>query len=407
VAFYQYEGSAERRDIEKHDGDIAIFTLSRQVLDGRVLSDQVAAVPAPILSVVIPTREERDNVAPLYNRLCTTLADIDWEVIFVDDDSNDGTPETVRTIAERDRRVRLIRRIGRRGLSSACVEGIQASIAPFIAIIDADLQHDESLLPRMLDVLRNEPIDIAVGSRYAAGGGVGDWDKQREKHSRIATWLGGWLLRVPLSDPMSGFFMLRRDAFDASVRRLSTMGFKILIDIVASSPRPMRIKELPYQFRSRHAGESKLDARIVGEYFVLLADKLVGHLVPIRFVLFACVGAVGILAHVIVQGILFGPLNFSFAASQAGATLLAMVANFTLNNWLTYRDMRLTGWGWVKGLISFCLICSVGAAANVGIASVLFGVGQSAWWAAGIAGAAMSLVWNYAVTSIVTWRKPS
>ena len=363
--------------------------------------------PGPELTVIVPTRNERDNILPLYENLSAILKEIDWEVMFVDDDSSDGTLEVIRRLTLLDRRVRQLHRIGRRGLASACIDGIQASTSPFVAVMDADLQHDESLLPRMLETLQSEPVDIVIGSRYIENGGIGDWDKQRARLSGIATQLGRHLLRVPLSDPMSGFFMLRRDAFDQAIRGISGFGFKILIDLIASSPHPPRIKELPFQFRARHAGESKFDLLIASEYLVLLVDKLVGHILPIRFVMFSIVGAIGILAHVAMLWLFLVGLDLSFPVSQTAATVGAMVGNFTLNNLLTYRDVRLAGLDWVKGLISFCLICSVGAAANVGIASFLFDEERSLWWVAGIAGAAMSLVWNYTLTSLVTWRRLS
>jgi dolichol-phosphate mannosyltransferase len=373
--------------------------------DSPALLDRLyRAAPGPTLSVVAPTRNERDNIVPLYNALCETLADIDWEVIFVDDDSSDGTPDTVRWLARHDRRVRLVHRVGRRGLSSACVEGIQASTAPFVAVIDADLQHDETLLPRMLAMLMAEPLDLVVGSRYVAHGGIGTWSRHRARLSELATRLGRRVLRTPIADPMSGFFMLRREAFAPCVRNLSSLGFKILIDLLASSPRPLRVKELPYEFRSRHSGESKLDALVAWEYLMLLADKLFGRFVPVRFLSFSIVGGVGILAHLGVLWMSLDLLQLPFAASQAVATGAAMTGNFTLNNVLTYRDRRRKGWGFVRGLASFCLICSVGALANVGIATVLFDRERALWWVAGLAGAAMSAVWNYAVSSLVTWR---
>jgi dolichol-phosphate mannosyltransferase len=369
-------------------------------------SAAAGAMPMPgfELTVVIPTRNERDNVMPLYERLCVALQDVNWEVIFVDDDSNDGTRDAVKQLSRADRRVRLLHRIGRRGLSSACIEGIQASTAPFVAVMDGDLQHDESLLPKMFATLKSESIDVVVGSRYAEQGGVGEWSKRRALVSDVATRIGRTLLRVPIADPLSGFFMVRRDAFDAAVRNLSALGFKILIDLFASSPKPLQAKELPFQFRLRLAGESKLDALVAWDYLVLIADKLIGHVVPVRFVLFAAVGVIGILSHLLILWMLHHVLLLPFSTSQAGATAAAMVGNFVLNNWLTYRDQRLTGWRFVRGLVTFCLICSFGAVANIGVASFLYSEEQSLWWVAGIAGAAMSLVWNYAVSSIITWR---
>jgi dolichol-phosphate mannosyltransferase len=322
-------------------------------------------------------------------------------MIVVDDDSRDGTPDVVAWLSRHDRRVRLLSRIGRRGLASAFVEGAQASTAPYIAVMDADLQHDETLLPRMLDVLEREPVDIVVGSRYVEHGGIGDWDAGRARISAFATRLGRRLLRIPVSDPLSGFFMIRRDALDASVRGLSALGFKILVDLFASSPKPLRARELPFEFRTRHSGESKFDAMIGIEYAMLLLDKLVGRVVPIRFLMFLAVGGIGVVTHL---AVLWSALaHLPFAAAQAMATGLAMIGNFALNNALTYRDRRLTGWKYLYGLLSFCLICSVGAVANVGVATVLFS-GHTTWWLAGIAGAAMSAVWNYAITSALTWR---
>ena len=358
----------------------------------------------PELTVVVPTLNEEDNIAALVERLRHVLQGIDWEVIFVDDDSVDSTRSAASQLARADGRVRLLHRIGRRGFASACIEGVQTSTAPYVAIMDADLQHDESLLPRMLEALKSDDVDIVVGSRYVAGGDVADWDSRRAGISRLATRFGRSIFRGEVADPMSGFFMLRREAFDASVRRLSAVGFKILIDILASAKVPLRVKELPYRFRPRVAGTSKLDSLVIWEYVVLVADKTVGRYVPVRFILFAMVGLLGLGLHLIVLWCSLNLIAAPFAAAQTIATGVAMIGNYTLNNFLTYRDRRLKGWGFVRGLLSFVLICSVGAIANVGLASFLFGYGRSSWWIAGIAGAAMSSVWNYAVSAVFTWR---
>ncbi|HEY0418892.1 MAG TPA: glycosyltransferase family 2 protein [Acetobacteraceae bacterium] len=356
------------------------------------------------LCVVVPVLNERDNIAPMVDRLRTVLDGIGWEVIFVDDDSSDGTQEAVRAAGRLDGRVRLLHRIGRRGLASAFIEGAQASMAPFIAAIDGDLQHDETLLPKMLAALRAEDLDLVVGSRHMAGGGLGDWDRTRAGMSSFATMLSRPVLRVPISDPMSGFFMIRRASFDRAVRRLSAMGFKILVDILASLPETPKLRELPYEFRSRVAGESKLDAGVLRDYVLLIADKMFGHIVPVRFVLFAGVGALGIAFHLLVLRLALGA-GMEFTEAQSVATICAILANFMLNNVFTFRDRKLRGWRFVRGLAIFALICSVGAAGNVGVAAFLFGPAHSSWWAAGIAGALLSLVWNYAASSVLTWRR--
>ncbi len=356
------------------------------------------------LTVVVPTFNERDNIAEVVSRLERCLQGRAWEVIFVDDDSADGTATHVREISRHDSRVRCLQRIGRRGLSSACVEGMLASSAPYLAVIDGDCQHDESVLPRMLEFLERGEADVVVGTRYSAGGGIGSWDASRAKMSRFATLLSRTVIKHDLSDPMSGFFALRREVLESSVRDLSSIGFKILLDVIASSPEPLRVKEVPYEFRNRHAGESKLDSQAVWDYFMLLADKLIGGVVPVRFVSFALIGAVGVFVHFAVLTALFRLASQSFTVSQAGAAAVAMVSNFTLNNALTYRDMRLKGWRWVMGLISFTLTCSLGALANVGVASYLFK--RNAMWAfSALVGIVVGAVWNYAMTASYTWKK--
>jgi dolichol-phosphate mannosyltransferase len=301
-------------------------------------------------------------------------------------------------------RVRVIRRFGRRGLSSACVEGMLATAAPFMAVIDADLQHDETVLPRMLATLRQDELDIVVGTRFAADGGVGTFSRPRLLLSRFGRLLSRMVSRADLSDPMSGFFVLRRAFFDETVRRLSGQGFKILLDLLASSPRPVRLAEMPYQFRPRHSGESKLDATVVLEYVVLLIDKLLGVSLPARFVIFSLVGLFGVLVHLLVLALAFKLLQVPFYGAQAIATFTAMTVNFNLNNRLTFRDRSLTGRALLRGHLSFYLVCGIGAIANFQIAEMLYQL-RLPWWLAGLVGALISSVWNYGVSSVVTWRQ--
>ena len=362
--------------------------------------------PAPAaaeLTVVVPTRNERDNIVPLIERLEQALAGRDWEVVFVDDDSPDGTADLVRQVARTNPRVRCLQRIGRRGLSSACIEGILSSAAPYAAVIDADLQHDERLLPRMLDKAKAENLDIVVGSRHAEGGGLGEWAEARKKISSFATRLARLAVGSELTDPMSGFFLVRRAAFDDTVRHLSGRGFKILLDLFASAPQPLRFAELPYRFGQRHAGESKLDSVVVLEYLNLLLDKTVGRYVPVTFLLFAIVGTFGVVVHMLTLAVAF--TFMSFTAAKALASLVAMTNNFLLNNIVTYRDVRLKGWGLWRGLLSFYAICSFGLIADVGIASHLFDQQGTSWWLSGLAGIIVGSVWNYAMARVFTWRK--
>ncbi len=356
------------------------------------------------LSVVVPTFNEARNVKEMVRRLDACLAGVSWEVIFVDDNSPDRTAEVVRGIAVHDRRVRCLQRLGRRGLSSACIEGFLSSSAPYVAVIDGDGQHDETLLPDMLHALRGGETDIVVGSRYVSGGGVGDWQGKRASMSRFATKLSRVVVRGDLADPMSGFFMFDRAALSDIFPRLSGIGFKILVDLFASAPRPLRFLELPYEFRQRHAGESKLDNQAVWDYLVLIADKRVGHILPVRFLTFTLVGGIGIPVHLAVMSLAFAAFDASFTVAQAVAALVAMTTNFFLNNMLTYRDRQLRGWGLLRGWVSFVLACSIGAVANVGISSFMYDM-KFQWVVSAIAGILIGAVWNYAVTALYTWKR--
>ena len=361
------------------------------------------AVHGSELSIIVPTFNERDNVAELTGRLDQCLEHRSWEVIFVDDDSPDGTADLVRELAADDCRVRCIQRIGRRGLSSACIEGMLATSAPYLAVIDADLQHDERLLPKMLDVLERGEADIVVGSRYAAGGDIGEWSPWRARISRLATRLSRGLVPEDLTDPMSGFFMMRRSVFIGTVRKLSVIGFKILTDLFASFPQPLRFKELPYRFRRRHAGKSKLDSAALWDYAMLLLDKRLGRFVPLRLLAFSSVGVMGAAVHIAVLALLF-QFHLAFAKGQAIATLCAMTFNFAVNNIFTYGDRRLRGLRWLRGWASFALACGVGSLANVCVASFIYRT-DPAWVPAAIAGVIVGAAWNYAVTGIFTWGR--
>jgi dolichol-phosphate mannosyltransferase len=359
------------------------------------------------LAVVIPTFNEKGNVPVLIARLDQALAGINWEAIFVDDDSPDGTADAAREIARIDRRVRVIQRIGRRGLATACIEGMCATAAPAVAVIDGDLQHDETILPDMLAALRADPaLDIVVGSRFVAGGGTGDWDRDRVAKSALATRLSQRVLNVGLTDPMSGFFMVRTDVLRARAPHLAGIGFKILLDIMAAGDRPLQYRELPYVFRIRTEGESKLDHVVALEYLIALYDRRFGKLVPVRFAMFSAIGVIGVGIHMGVLALFYLVAGTTFLLGQIAATVVAMTFNFLLNNALTYRDRRLKGWRQLlDGWVSFCVVCSVGAVANVGVAAFLYDFHYGAWAASALAGVFVGAVWNYALSSRFVWGR--
>lgn len=357
----------------------------------------------PILTVIAPTYNERPNIRVLVNALAASLKDIAWELVVVDDDSPDGTWREVLAVAAEGSPVRCIRRVGRRGLASAVVEGALAASSEFVAVIDADMQHDERLLPRMLEILRTSGTDIVVASRHVEGGGLGEWDRSRVRLSAIATQCSRLLVGNDVSDPMSGFFMTRRSVVDDVVYDLSQQGYKILLDILSSSKRKLKIAEVPYVFRDRAAGESKLDSMVIVEYALLLIEKFTHGLVPPRFVLFSIVGGLGLVVHLATLTLLkyLGP---TFLEAQTIATLVAMTFNFILNNLTTYRAERLRGMQAVTGYVIFCLVCSLGALANLSVANLAIGQVDS-WAFAGAAGAIMSAVFNFSVSTRFVWGR--
>ena len=356
------------------------------------------------LTIVIPTLNERDNIEPLLDRLATALNGVSWEALFVDDDSRDGTLDVLHTLSARFGHVRYIRRVGRRGLASACIEGLLASSSPCLAVMDADLQHDETLLGEMLAALKDNKAELVNGSRFLPSGSVGDWRAERRYLSRMGTRLGQAILKTRLTDPLSGFFMLRRDLFEEAAGRMSGIGFKILLDLVSSIDRPVQVIELPYTFRQRNAGESKLNALVMLEYLTLLLDKTLGRYVPVRFLMFVAVGGSGVVIHLAILGLLVNFAGIAFLWAQTVATFTAMISNYTFNNLFTHRDRRLTGAAYAKGLVKFVLICAAGAFASIGVATFVHEHGLQ-WWAAGFLGAVIAAVWNYAVSSALVWSR--
>ncbi len=366
------------------------------------------------LAIILPTVNERANLRPLVDRIDRALSGITWEAVVVDDHSPDGTADEARALALKDPRIRVIERIGRRGLASAAIEGMCATAAPVVAVMDADHQHDPALLPQMLAAVESGEADIAVASRFCEGASTEGWNRpERLKASNLANSLARRFTGVELSDPMSGYFMLPTARLREDAHRLSGMGFKILLDILATSDGKVRVKEFPLAFASRAAGESKLDRAVAFEFLVGLYDKWLGRIIPTRFALFGTIGAAGVIVHMLVLSLWLaafggdfkGHLVSAFEIGQTIAAIVAMTFNFVLNNALTYADQRLTGTGaLLRGWAKFALTCSVGLLANVGAAAVLVRLGIHVYPAA-LAGIVIGSVWNYALSSRFVWGR--
>ena len=361
------------------------------------------------LTVVIPTYNEVDNVEILIERIEETLRGERFELIFVDDNSPDGTYLKIRELAEKNSRIRLIHRIGRSGLSSACLEGMLASTSPYLAVIDADLQHDETLLGAMLNCMRTGETDIVVASRKMEKGSFGEMPVIRQGISNLASWVTERIIRLPLTDPMSGNFMLRRQVLDEAVDNLYGQGFKILVDICANSKRRLKIEELPYSMRARTQGESKLGLRISIEFALFLMGKLAVRVVPFRFLKFCLIGGSGVLVHLCVLGLMHKLLGLTFLVSQVLAVYIAMFSNFTLNNRFTFSENSdsenaAPGWDFFAKLIRFFAVCSLGAAIGISLGEYLHGK-DVAWWLAGLATTLVAAFWNYSLSAVFVWRK--
>lgn len=361
------------------------------------------------LSVVVPVFNERDNVLDLRRKLESVLGELSWEVIFVDDASPDGTGDVVRELARHDRRVRLIERHDRRGLSSAVVEGALAASAEVVAVMDGDLQHDEGVLPRLYEEVASGRADIASASRFLQEDGAdGLSSASRLKMSNTGIRLANGAFGLDLTDPLTGFFAIRRETVLEALPHLSGQGFKILLDIMTATPVPPRVVELPFRFRPRLHGESKLDRRVMYDFFLFFIEKKIRPVLPLpaRFISFALINGVGILVHLATLVVMVGLLGTGFTAGQFMGTLLGMAFNFTVNNAVTYSDQTLRGRRFVIGFGLFCVLCSVGVVANVGMANVLHErYTEVSYVLPALAGALIAVVWNYAATRTFVWGR--
>jgi len=356
------------------------------------------------LSIIVPTFNEKGNILELVKRLKATLKNESWEVIFVDDGSTDGTVDKLSEASKSNSNVKFIRRIRERCLSTACIEGMLSSTSEFVAVMDADLQHDETALLRMLEEL-TKGNDLAIGSRFNAGGSTGDLAKNRVDISKLATKLGSLIIHHKVLDPMSGFFMLNRKLLDSIYLNLTASGYKLLLDIILNAPASTKILEIPYEMRSRTSGQSKLDTHVILDYLYFIIDKTAGRFIPTQFVIFCLVGLTGVFIHLAALSFQIQVMNTSFNSSQIIATFIAMSSNFVINNQVTYRENRLTGLSLYTGLVTFYMACSLGALLNLMVSKQLLSLTIFNWFTAGAVGAIIGSIWNYSMTKVFTWRK--
>ncbi len=362
------------------------------------------------LSVVIPTFNERENVGAIVESLERVLGTDGWEVVFVDDASPDGTADAVRRLARQDRRVRLISRHNRRGLASAVVEGALAASGEIIAVMDGDLQHDESVLPELYRRVAEGEADIASASRFLEDHArEGLSSDQRLQMSNTGIAMANRFFGLELTDPLTGFFVVRRDRLEAAVPHLSGLGFKILLDLVTSMDPPPRVSEVPFRFRQRAAGESKLDRRVMYDFMLFFMEKWIGRFAPIpgTWLSLALVSALGLLTHLAVVIPAVSVFNVPFVPAQLLATAASMFATFSANNLISHRDSTLRGRRFWTGFAVFTLLCAIGIAANVGVAALIRAdFPQLLYIVPALAGAMISVLWNFAASkAFARWKK--
>ena len=359
----------------------------------------------PSLSIVIPTYNEKNNISKILEKLKKSLKSSTYEIIFVDDNSPDGTSFEIKKFIKNSSKIQLIHRVGRRGLSGAIIEGIFAARSELVAVMDCDLQHDETKLRDMLELFsKDASLDIVIGSRFTADGeiSINAFSKMRKLGSKVTTFLIKKLLRIKSTDPLSGFFMVKKESFLKKSDKLQTQGFKVLADFLATSGKSIEIKEVGYSFKNRVAGESKMSFLTALELIGLVLSQILNGRVSIRFILFCMVGLSGIFVQLLITGLAMLLTN-QFPTSQTLGIIAAMTSNYFLNNIITFRERKLKSLDLIRGLFSFYLICSLGAFTNIAIATFVFNF-SSNWLISSVIGACIGAVWNFTLTSIFTWK---
>lgn len=355
------------------------------------------------ISVIIPTYNERHNLAPLISRIETALSGLDWEVIFVDDNSKDGTHEEAFRISQVHSRVRLILRLSDRGLARSSIQGMLSAKGNYLCIMDGDGQHDPKYIPQMIDRLQADQLDIISASRKLDEiSGSQSLSRWRTRMSRVGNFFSSRVIGRVLNDPLTGFFLMKREAFMALAPGLSDPGFKLLLDILSSNHR-LKHAELPFNFGTRMSGDSKLDSYVAWQFGTFLVSKATGSLIPAKLVSFILVGFTGLAVHFcgLYAGLFMG---LSFKVAQTLATLIAATTNFAFNNLLTFRDRRLRGIGMLWGYLKYLLASAFGIAANISVAVLTYERFGHLVVISTLAGIAIDTLWKFVISNRMIWK---
>ncbi len=356
------------------------------------------------ITVIVPTYNERENVAALVRRVAATLSHYSYEILIIDDNSADGTAELARSLANKYP-IKVIVRRDKRGLASAVVDGIGYASGQVIGVMDADLQHPPEVIPDLVKEIE-EGADIAIASRYAKGGSSAGWSLTRKIISRGAIIIAHLLLPATrkVSDPMSGFFMFRKSV--VSEAHLQPTGYKRLLEILMEG-KFQKTGEVPYTFATRDRGASKLNTRQQVDYLrhVFSLMRRTGEL--IRFVKFCIVGASGVGVNLGLFWVLtrFAGLKENDFLALAAGIEASILSNFTLNEFFTFRDRRSAGSSFLTRLFKFNLISLVGAGVQAGVYALLNHVLGIYDLVSNLIGIALATLWNYLVNNWWTWKQ--
>ena len=360
-----------------------------------------------IISVIIPTYNEYKNLPKLLDQLLNLETIFEKEIIIVDDNSSDGTQNLARSYSQNDRRIRLISRLGRSGLSSAIKEGCLCASGDLIVIMDADGQHEPNSIINGLKKFNNKNIDIIIGSRFLEESIIKGLSSKRESGSSIANFLARITLHSgykKLTDYMTGFILLKRNSCIKYIEKIDVNGFKFLYELLSLSKGKLTVIEIPLVFGLREFGQSKLDLAVIWDFLISLIHNFFGRIIPRRAFSFALVGLIGVFVQMFVIYFLLAMTDFDFEKILPIGVILAATSNYIINNILTFRSNKLSGKNFYFGLFKFLLVASLPIIANIGVANLFYNQLSSNTFIAQIAGIFVVFIWNYAASSRVVWN---
>lgn len=354
------------------------------------------------ISIIVPTLNEKGNINILFEEIKATFQnkDISWEIIFVDDSNNNETSDIINILQNNEKNIFLIKRFENRGLSSALILGALSSNSEYVVFMDADLQHPPKKILELYNEIKAKDIDLVSASRFLESNEL--LNQGRYKASLFVNFLLKKLFKINYSDVLTGFFIINRIFFINNYNKLSNIGFKLLLDIILSSKKTIKYSEIPFEFKKRHSGESKLNSRVLVDFISLLIDKIIGKFIPARYFIYSFIGCIGIIFQLTNFYFLQFFLNFNLALILS--ILFTIFFNFVLNNEFTYSDLKKRGYRFLIGLLKYYFFCSFGALFNFISARLIYDNTSNIYFAV-LIGAFVGSIWNYSMNTSYNWNK--